>query len=934
MQEATQLVDSPHDDDEEEEEDIDEATLRHNTNKTTKQYKWHMVLHQLGPTRRSLIVPDSGTALTLGRDLLSVRSISRTHASVQRASNRDSPFLLLRDLGSSNGTFVLADSSAVVNIGADRSEQDPVALDAARRELRHRLDARVDVLLRNCDLFRLGPDVTFQVSIERVAVNLTTIALNDVSAIMHSAGDSSASSLSPPKQFDDRKVPLNDTLNDTLGTQRRPLHSFGTVRSQEEPHTDSTAAGVGGGGGGGGGEKLAPLPNLNDTQSEELASIPRTLLTQTQLSGNKTQQLSGNKPLSVGAPGEMLPPQARPPVIVLSDVQTQPVIVLSDATQPPPPLRAINSTQLNAVTQAATQAATLMVDDSECTEPAEPAETGDSARTVPLSGATQPVAPPPVLKRGSGTLDAANAMELLVTSDAVAVDTVLSDDETVGTLTDNDEDDDNADWVETKRTSAQPTPQPPVPEVVAKPNPHRSTAMRAKHRTPLDDTAIDESDSSDAPQRSRAVHTPPPPPESSEESPVLQLKLPEPPPDEIKADAATMPIDVPEVVDVPAANGRTGRQRRRPVRFVQSLDADEAQVVDEPPVVVEPPVRRSSRSLPSAEAATTSTLTKRKSSSIVQSSPPEKLEEEPKPPKRGRRSAAASVAAAAAVVTVVEDDAADEVVIVEEPVAKRGRRASNAPTPPAELERKTSDGASSSRRSTRQSKLAVTDEAEVAPRHDSMSSKLVFLMTACDQPSASVVQTLSDTLPLRFTDDPTDGVTHVVTEQGLSRRTEKILCAFAVGEVRAVVSPAYLTACKRARQLLPESTFAVVDKQTERRLGPLQEALNRAAQLRGIGARVLENIHFWLTPRALALAPIAPRVIACGRGTFHGGLPTKRTPGVLEVVIAAPDELAATWKAQAAAGFGVYEWHFVADTILAQRVDWNAHFVGGERPDV
>lgn len=902
--EATQLIDDDDNDDDDNDND-NEALVR---SAAHSKYKWHCVLHQLdNATRRSLVVPDDGRALTLGRELFGVRSVSRTHAAVQRAAHADSPFLLLRDLGSANGTFVLADASAVRDIGADRSQQDRVALDAARRQLRHRLDARVDVLLRNCDLFRLGPDVTFQVSIERVAV-LSAPLVNDVSAIMHSPASTSPPPDSPSSARRSRPLVSNDN---TLATQRRPLHSFGTARSQDEPQSDSLLPPPPPA------DRLAPLPNLNDTQSEALASLPRTLPTQTQLSANKP-----HSDVALGPPSDMLPPQARPPVIVLSDVQTQPVIVLSDTTQPQQPRAIVGATQ------AATQAATLMVedDDSERTEPAEPADMVDSARTVPLSSATQP---PAMLKRGSGTLDAANAMELLVAADVAPTETVLSDDETVGTLTDDDDNDDGADgaWVETKRASAHSTPQPPQqPSQIeaAKPNPRRSTSVREKHRTPLDETAIDESEQSDAPQHSRQAQAVPS--ESSEDSPVLQLKLPEvapPPPDDdeaaVDADAPTLPIVLPPV-EVPQTVGRTGRQRRRPVRFVQSLDADE------------PTATAEDAALQSAEpTAVATSLSKRKSSSIVQSSPPADV---PNPPKRGRRAAAA-----AAVAVAVESAAVDEaVVVVEEPIAKRGRRASNgAVAPPAELERKTSDGTSSSRRSTRQTRLAVSSEVEVAvPARESMSasasSTLVFLMTACDQPGAAVVQALSDTLPLRFTDDPTDGVTHVVTEQGLSRRTEKILCAFAVGQVRAVVSPTYLTACKRARQLLPESSFAVVDKQTERRLGPLHEALERAARMRDIGAHVLDDIHFWLTPHAMALAPIAPRVIACGRGQFHEGMPNRRTRGLLEVVIAAPDDLAATWEAQANAGFGVYLWQFVADTILAQRVDWNLHFVGGEKP--
>jgi pSer/pThr/pTyr-binding forkhead associated (FHA) protein len=879
-----------------------------------------------------------------------VRTVSKAHATVRRASNRQSPFVLLRDLGSSNGTYLLADAGATDLLGADRSGQDRAALEAALRGLQHPLEKQVDVLLRNCELFRLGPDTTFQVSIERIAVSVPPPTSGGVSTIMHSA-DSSASS---------PQSPLTDTrreliTSDTLGTQRRPLHSFGTNRSQEDGTTTAAAVAAAVAAANAStasthaatapvvaptdDDEIVPIPVFNDTQSQ-IASIPRTLTTQTQHS-NKT---ASDAPL--GVPGDMLPPQVRPRVIVLSDAQTQPpVIVLSDATQPLQ--QRSNEQRSNAmsfVDNSVTQAATLADDGDDDSERTEEADVIDSSRTVPISGSTQ--APPPVVvKRGSGTLDAANAMELLV-ADTAHNDAVASDDETFGNESDAhnkaDDDDDDDGWVETKPATLQAV-SVSAPEAAAKSILRRST-----------EASIDAANKRQA-RKSES---------SDDDSPVLQLKLPEVAPlvDEpveiVSAPVATMPVDVPDETGRPVR-----RQRRPPVRFVQSLDATD-EPTDKPPsdepTTAEPTVgvrkresaesvvtTRSTRSMEPSLKSSNGSL-KRKSSSNLRSSPAP-VEEQPIV-KRGRRAAVAVVVVesvdvveepvvkrgrrASASVSIVEEVAAvaDAAIAVDVPaIAKRGRRSSAGASPPAELERRESDGTSSGRRSTRQSKAVAaataTDVADVAPQ----LPPVVFMLTACNHPPPTVQETLENTLPVRFTDDPTDGVTHIVTEVGLSRRTEKILCALALGAVRAVVTPAYLQACKRAHRLVSESSFAVVDKQTERRLGLLDDALERAATMRASGVRVLEGIHFWLTPRALAHAVIAPRVIVCGNGSFHDGLPTERQRGRIEVVIADPDEPRSGWQAQSDAGFGIYAWQFVADAIVAQRVDWNANFIAGQK---
>lgn len=881
-------------------------------------------------------------------DLLNVRSVSKVHASVRRPTHRDSPFVLLRDLDSSNGTYVLADANAIDFVGADRSGQDRTALESACSALQLRLEPRVDVLLRNRDLFRIGPDAAFQVSIERIAVSAAPQTMGGATAM----ADSSASSPRSPLTNDRRER----ITSDTLGTQRRPLHSFGTNRSQD----GTTGVSVGAAAANAStasihaatvarpdDDEIVPIPVFNDSQSQ-VVSIPRTLTTQTQHS-NKT---ASDAPL--GVPGDMLPPQARPRVIVLSDAQTQPaLIVLSDATQPPQQRsNEQRSNVMSLVDNSVTQAATLtdLDDDSERTEEA---EIVDSSRTVPISGSTQAPPPPVIIKRGSGTLDAANAMELLV-ADTGNNETVASDDETFGeqsndALKENDDDDDDGGWVETKPATLQAV-SVPAPEAAV-----GTELRRSNSRNEIDNKRARKSESSD------------------DDSPVLQLKLPEVAPLEddehvekiVSAPVATMHVDIPEEASRPAR-----RQRRPPVRFVQSLDADEP--TDEPADATAGVTKRASADSVANTRSTRSTdpslksssgALKRKSSSNLQSSPVP-VEEQPIV-KRGRRAAAAAVAVvvesvdvvkeqpvakrgrrASASVSIVEEAAAattttktttttttNVVDVVDVPtIAKRGRRSNAGASPPAELERRESDGTSSGRRSTRQSKATaatMTDAADVAPE----LQPVVFMLTACDHPPQTVIDALRDTLSVRLTDDPTDGVTHIVTQVGLSRRTEKILCALALGSVRAVVTPAYLQACKRAHRLVPESAYAVVDKQIERRLGPLGDALERAATLRASGVRVLEGIHFWLTPRALAHATIAPRVIACGNGTFHEGLPTERQRGRIEVVIAEADEPRSGWQAQCDVGFGIYAWQFVADAIVAQRVDWNANFIAGQKQE-
>lgn len=214
----------------------------------------------------------------------------------------------------------------------------------------------------------------------------------------------------------------------------------------------------------------------------------------------------------------------------------------------------------------------------------------------------------------------------------------------------------------------------------------------------------------------------------------------------------------------------------------------------------------------------------------------------------------------------------------------------------------------------------------VAPVVEAAVATPVCVVTACD----GVPQTLLDQLVplgLKFTADPAlEPTTHLVTELGLKRRTAKALLAFAAGQLRHVVTPAFLKAVKAAGKLVPEADFALA---SERRLGSLADALARMAVLRLRGVRVFEKIHFWISPRLAASVPIAESVIRCAHGVFHAGVPTSKTSGRVEIVVIDADEPAANWSALAAERFAIHKWDFVCDSVLSCKVDWEREFVGG-----
>jgi hypothetical protein len=231
--------------------------------------------------------------------------------------------------------------------------------------------------------------------------------------------------------------------------------------------------------------------------------------------------------------------------------------------------------------------------------------------------------------------------------------------------------------------------------------------------------------------------------------------------------------------------------------------------------------------------------------------------------------------------------------------------------------------------SARKRRPAIID-ADALPVADSL-----FVVTACDGVSASLLAALTASHGMRFTSDATSGVTHIVTEVGLQRRTEKVLLALATCTVRAIVTPAFLKAAHRsgAAVAVLESDHALVDSVTERRIGSLAEALERAAELRARNVRVLENLHFWVTPKLASQIPICQRVIETAHGVFHGGLPNARVSGRIDILLVDADEHH-TWD-QIANEFrvGIFSWLFVTDSILSSQVDFGKNWLGGVRLD-
>jgi hypothetical protein len=227
--------------------------------------------------------------------------------------------------------------------------------------------------------------------------------------------------------------------------------------------------------------------------------------------------------------------------------------------------------------------------------------------------------------------------------------------------------------------------------------------------------------------------------------------------------------------------------------------------------------------------------------------------------------------------------------------------------------------------SARKRRPAIVDALPVA---DSL-----FVVTACDGVSASLLAALTASHGMRFTSDATSGVTHIVTEVGLQRRTEKVLLALATCTVRAIVTPAFLKAAHRTGAAVLESDHALVDSVTERRIGSLAEALERGAELRARNVRVLENLHFWVTPKLAATIPICQRVIETANGVFHGGSPSARVSGRIDILLVDTDEHH-TWD-QTANDFrvGIYSWLFVTDSIMSAQVDFGKNWLGGVRLD-
>jgi hypothetical protein len=280
----------------------------------------------------------------------------------------------------------------------------------------------------------------------------------------------------------------------------------------------------------------------------------------------------------------------------------------------------------------------------------------------------------------------------------------------------------------------------------------------------------------------------------------------------------------------------------------------------------------------------------------------------------------------------------------DEPATRR-RLPAVAPTP-APLERKGSDGTTSrSVRAVRQSTSFVSDEPEAEPEQaDAVAdagdasavaaADAVFVVTACDGAPQTLLDAVASRVGVRFTSDPERVlVTHVVTEVGFQRRTEKVLLAFATLNVRAVVTPAYLKACKKAGKLLPERDFALkLDSHTERRIGSLHDALVRAATLRARHVRVLEGMHFWMGGAMEELIFFARRVISCAHGVFHSGLPNKeREADQISIVIVDEKERKPThWKPFAQLGHSVATWPWVCDAIFSSRVEFGGdHWIAG-----
>jgi hypothetical protein len=270
----------------------------------------------------------------------------------------------------------------------------------------------------------------------------------------------------------------------------------------------------------------------------------------------------------------------------------------------------------------------------------------------------------------------------------------------------------------------------------------------------------------------------------------------------------------------------------------------------------------------------------------------------------------------------------------DEPATRR-RLPAVAPTP-APLERKGSDGTTSrSVRAVRPSTSFKSDEPEAEPEQAAADASdasavaaadAVFVVTACDGAPQTLLDAVASRVGVRFTSDPERVlVTHVVTEVGFQRRTEKVLLAFATVNVRAVVTPAYLKACKKAGKLLPERDFALkLDSHTERRIGSLHDALVRAATLRARNVRVLEGLHFWMGGAMEELIFFARRVISCAHGVFHSGLPSKeREADQISIVIVDEKERKPMhWKPFAQLGHSVATWPWVCDAIFSSRVEF------------
>ncbi|GBE78793.1 hypothetical protein SCP_0116860 [Sparassis crispa] len=189
------------------------------------------------------------------------------------------------------------------------------------------------------------------------------------------------------------------------------------------------------------------------------------------------------------------------------------------------------------------------------------------------------------------------------------------------------------------------------------------------------------------------------------------------------------------------------------------------------------------------------------------------------------------------------------------------------------------------------------------------------IMTTQLSVSDDVKQVLTR-MGVKMTTKPTE-CTHLVTNNVV--RTEKFLCALPV--VQHILSEKWLLASAATKQLLPESDYALVDPEAEKKFGfKLAEALRRAH-----AGKLFAGMTFYATPRIGVDHKLLKNVVTANGGQLSTQTPTARilSGQAHRYVISSPTDVS-IWRPLAEQGHAVYTQELILTGALRQEIDWDS----------